>query len=170
MPSSYVDNVPPIIHMMIKHSAQPARICDVGPGWGKYGLMAREYLPVIEQLDAVEVEQGLWPPAVYAIYDNIEIADARALGGGFWEPYDMVFMIDMIEHMELADGHRLLNTVQDAGCCVLVSTPKVLVEQHDDNNPYETHVSLWDWEEFQPHGIVDDSSTTDSIIYLLQRR
>lgn len=167
MPSSYVDSVPPIIHTMIKHAAQPARICDVGPGWGKYGLMAREYLEV-EQLDCIEVEPGRMP-LQDVIYDCVITSDVRHVGGDVFRQYDMVLMIDMIEHMELADGHRVLDTVQRAGCTVLVSTPQIFIEQHDDNNPYETHVSLWNWEEFKRYGIVHDASTPDSIIYLLQR-
>ena len=53
MPSSFVDSVPPTIKTII--SLDPERVIDVGPGWGKYGLMCKEYLPNLQRVEAVEV-------------------------------------------------------------------------------------------------------------------
>ena len=166
MPSSYVDSVPGVIHLL--ESYGPRRIVDVGPGWGKYGLMIREYFPKVQQLDCVEVEQGR-KPIQDLIYDEVVISDARVLPSEFWEQYQVAMLIDMIEHMSLEDGHELLWTIQRAKCSVVVSTPKVFVEQEDPDNPYEKHISLWSWEEFAPHLVAGDESTIDSIIYRLPK-
>lgn len=169
MPSSFVDSVPPIVQLMIDED--PQSICDVGPGWGKYGLMAREYLPDLERIDAVEVWQGRLRPRVAAmqdeIYDHVQVNDARNLDPEFWRGYQLILMIDVIEHMSKEQGKNLVNSMLEAGCDVIVSTPKVWVEQHDDLNPHEEHVSHWDWQDFPPPRA--DRSTIDSLIFQLAR-
>lgn len=167
MPSSFVDSFPPIVKLII--GLEPRRVLDIGPGWGKYGLACREYLPDIEFLAGVEVPQGRLSTQD-AIYDHVFIGDVRDQDQAMFAGYDLVLLIDVIEHMTLWDGHQLLHSIQKAGCRILVATPKVFVDQHDDSNPYETHVSLWNWEEFAAHGIKADESTIDSIIYLLKAK
>lgn len=164
MPSSFVDSVAPIMHAVI--DLAPERVVDVGPGWGKYGLMCREYLSRLKWLDAVEVKEGRCP-VQDLIYDHIFESDARCFHG--WGSYDLILLIDVIEHMSKEDGHALLRMMLRTGASVLVSTPKVFVEQHDDHNPYEEHICLWDWRDFNDHyGVKADMSTIDSIIYLLR--
>jgi len=162
MPSSYLDSVPPIVHTII--GLAPRRVLDVGPGWSKYGLMCREYLPGLRWIDAVEVPTGR-KPIQDQVYDHIFEIDARRFKG--WKPYDLVLLIDVIEHMSKEDGHALVRSMLAAGTSVLVSTPKVFVEQHDDHNPHETHICLWAWDEFYTYNVTVDASTVDSIIYVL---
>jgi hypothetical protein len=167
VPSSFVDSVPGVMHLVIESLGQipTPNIVDIGPGWGKYGLMVREYLAPA-RLDAVEVQQGLYLTQE-AIYDDVHVGDARLYGQEFWNDYDLALLIDVIEHMTLDEGHLLLDRLIASGAKVVVSTPKVFEEQHDDHNPFEEHVSVWGWEDFQRHGILDDRSTIDSIIFLL---
>lgn len=167
MPSSYVDSFAPIVKAIIERS--PRRILDVGPGWGKYGLACREYLPGLQLLDAVEVPQGRLPTQP-AIYDTVWIGDVCQAPEHFFSLYDLVIVIDVIEHLTLESGHDLLSRIQCSGVEVLVSTPKVFIEQHDHANPYETHVSFWGWEEFSRHSVIDDVSTVDALIYVLKGR
>jgi hypothetical protein len=164
MPSSFASSFSPIVEAMI--AAAPRRVVDVGPGWGKYGLAAREYLPGLEQLTAIEVTEGRMRTQD-CLYDAIYTMDARRMSPGFWGDYDLALMIDIIEHMTVPEGHELLDAVTGSGCQVLVSTPAAWMEQHSDTNPYENHVSLWGWEEFKGYPIVDDRSTPDAVIYLL---
>lgn len=165
MPSSFVDSFAPIVKVLIDRA--PRRVLEIGPGWGKYGLACREYLHDLEVLDAIEVPQGRLPTQA-AIYDMVYIGDVRDTPGHLYWGYDLVLMVDVIEHLYLADAHRLLDTVQHAGADVLVATPKLWMEQHDDHNPHETHLSHWSWDEFSPHGIDVDVSNTDAIIYVLK--
>lgn len=163
MPSSFSTSIAPIVGAIV--SLQPTRILDVGPGWGKYGLLCREYLPQIDVLDAIEVSQGRLATQDF-IYDHVIEADARGFNG--WNRYDLVLLIDVIEHMPKADGHELLDDIGRHGVCALVSTPKAFVEQHDEHNPFETHHCLWKWDDFCQHGISGDYSTGDAIIYTLR--
>jgi hypothetical protein len=166
MPSSFVDSFPPIVKLLVEHA--PQRVVDIGPGWGKYGLACREYLQGVTGLHALEVRQGRMSTQD-AIYDWVYTGDARddAFGPKFWARWQMALLIDVIEHMSPEEGHRLLAKLLDAGCSVLVSTPKVFVRQHDEHNPYETHLSLWGWEDFGRYKIAQDISTIDAIIFLL---
>jgi cyclopropane fatty-acyl-phospholipid synthase-like methyltransferase len=167
MPSSYAGSFPSIVHAIIDFA--PHHVLDIGPGWGKYGLACREYLPHLESLDAVEVPQGRYQTQ-NAIYDCIFVGDIRYAPEQFFLPYDLVLLIDVIEHVSLDDGHDLLSRVQRAGPAVLVSTPTKFFEQHVEENPYETHVSFWDAAELSHHSVVLDVSTVDAGIFLLKGR
>lgn len=167
MPSSFAGSFAPIVNTLIH--ANPGRVLDIGPGWGKYGLACREYLPDLEFLAAIEVPQGRLSTQD-AIYDHVFVGDVRNAPDTTFAGYDVALLIDVIEHMTLDDGMQILSTIQENGCCPLVSTPKQFMEQHDDLNPFETHVSLWTWEHFADFGVVVDASTIDSIIYLLKAK
>jgi hypothetical protein len=166
MPSSYVDSVPPVVHMLVKRA--PTTIVDIGPGWGKYGLMAREYLgPVL--LHAVEVPEGHQPTQRY-LYDFVHYRDVRSLSTDTWRTYgfDVALMVDVIEHLPHEDGEKLLAALFEAGTDVLVSTPTSFFEQDPGNNPHEAHVSFWSLEDLATCGrVLDDRSTPDSTIVLL---
>lgn len=165
MPSSFVDPFPAIVKLLIELA--PRRVIDIGPGWGKYGLACREYLPSLEYLAAIEVPEGRLPTQD-VIYDDIVVLDARTATAEQFQGCDLALLIDVIEHMRIDEGHKLLATIQAAKCEILVSTPKIFTPQHDHANPYEEHLSLWSWDLLSRHGIKRDISTIDSIIYLLQ--
>ena len=166
MPSSFVDSFAPIVKLLV--DVAPTRVIDVGPGWSKYGLACREYLPDLRRLHAIEVKEGR-RPVQDAVYDGVytgNVLDFRS--AQFWRRWDLVLLVDVIEHLTKRDGHRVLDCMQNAGPAVLVATPKQWIEQYDDNNPYEEHVSHWTGADFACHGIVADVSTIDAIIYLLE--
>jgi hypothetical protein len=162
MPSSFVDSVPSIVKLMIE--VAPSKVIDVGPGWGKYGLMAREYCnPSI--VDCIEVSQGrIFTQDI--IYDNIIESDVRNVDQKVWSNYDLVLIIDVIEHMSIIEGQKLVNEILSQGASIIISTPKIWEAQEDEKNPYEKHVSLWDWTMFPEPAL--DSSTIDSLIFLLR--
>lgn len=168
MPSSYIDSIPPIVHLLTE--LQPKRICDVGPGWGKYGVLCREYLPELETLQAVEVgfSRQLNPTMERlqdAIYDSVLVRDVRLVRKQHWRNFDLVLMIDVIEHVEVPEGQAIIRDIIKSGARVLVSTPKQWFSQEDDPNPFERHRSLWDWTMFPPASA--DISTIDSLIFLV---
>jgi hypothetical protein len=167
MPSSYADSFPPIVHAVVAFA--PQRVLDVGPGWGKYGLACREYLPDLEILDAVEVPQGRYPTQ-NTIYDSIYVGDVRSASEEFFLFYDLILLIDVIEHMPVRDGHEVLSRIQRAGPAVLVATPTQFFEQDHEHNPHEEHVSFWAAAEFDRHAVAVDVSTDDATIHLLKGR
>ena len=164
MPSSFAGSFASVVTLL--QVARPRRVLDVGPGWGKYGLACREYLDRIERLDAIEVPQGRLPTQD-AIYDRVEEADVRDHSNERFAGYDLVLLIDVVEHMTRAEGHKLLRDICTTGASIIAATPKLWFEQRDVRNPHEEHLSHWTWDQFAPYGIRDDLSTIDAIIYLL---
>lgn len=166
MPSSFASSFSPIVNLLCARSAET--IVDIGPGWGKYGLACREYLPNLKTLHAVEVKQGRMPTQD-AIYDWVYTGDARddVFTSRFWVRWELALFIDVIEHMTLEEGHALLQKILGSGVAVLVSTPRHFMEQHVEQNPHEDHISLWSIDMFDDYTVVYDASTVDSIICLL---
>src|SRR4051812_22928392 len=55
MPTSFVDHITPIMRYVMQRN--PDTILDIGAGYGKYGLLCREYIdkwPWTKVIDAVE--------------------------------------------------------------------------------------------------------------------
>lgn len=170
MPSSYVDSVPPIVHALVR--INPRAVLDVGPGWGKYGVMCREYLADLECIEAAEVREGV-KPTIHRIYDELYVGDIRERQREWWKcgTWDTVLLIDIIEHMSMADGHHLLDCILESGKRALISTPTRWFEQHVDGNPYEDHVSHWEVHDLADrYPVAANVSTLDSLIMVLGRR
>jgi hypothetical protein len=63
--------------------------------------------------------------------------------------YDLILMIDVIEHMHKDEGTKLLQRVANNCKYFLVSTPMGYVEQDESNgNKNEKHLSGWVPEDF----------------------
>lgn len=164
MPSSKLELAPTILNM--GWVCNPKRILDVGPGKGKYGLLIREYLNPLERLDCVEA----WEPYVSefpwlaAIYDNLIIGDVRDLSNEHLAEYDVVLMIDVIEHMDKEDGLTLLNRIPGA---VIVCTPENFFQNPEaDEIPTEKHRSLWELADFGDRVEVDNSQLGGVLVRL----
>ena len=113
MASSFINQVPTIIHLVQK--LQPQKIFDVGKGFGKYGFLIHEYAGINntkklepaktlkEQskitIDAVEVDADLMMPHLPQLYANVYFEDILQFYTRL-TTYDLVLMIDIIEHVE----------------------------------------------------------------------
>lgn len=155
---AHVDSVPPAVHSLVRFS--PRRILDIGPGWGSFGVLSREYLPDLECIEAIELA-GALKPTVSGIYDEIFIGDVRDRGIDFWTdgPWDMVLLIDVLGYMPMADGHELLGRILGAGKRILVSTP--IVWRVD----YLSHWQVHDLAHGYP--VAENVSTLDSLTVVL---
>jgi len=136
----------------------PGRVLDVGCGFGKVGFLTREYLDVYLHrnyhkgewttiVDGIEV----WPDFITDVhrhlYDSVHIGDATKVMPGLGR-YDVIFILDVIEHLSKEDGCRLLDLARKHGRHVVVSTPASHIDQGAIlGNPHECHVSDWTAEE-----------------------
>ena len=120
---------------------------DVGPGHGKYGLLAREYLHGLDQLWALEAEARYITPTLWEIYDNVEHGDVREATGSFLSSFNVVLLADVIEHLEKPDGQALLERIT---CPVVITTPSVWFQnpEADQGWPTERHRSIWGPQDF----------------------
>jgi hypothetical protein len=142
MPTSEHWQIPWIVDLIARE--QPASVLDLGAGYGKYGVMAREYATP-SRLDAVDAN-----PPRYPVYDHVYLGDLRQLERllpADAPRYDLALFVDAIEHLEKAEAWTLLETLTRRARRVLVATPWGFRPQEVPGQPYETHRSGWyPWE------------------------
>lgn len=142
MPTSSPVVITEVVAMV--EQAPHERVLDVGPGYGKYGLLLREYLNAKpDRIDAVEA----WAPYVHqfggwlrAIYDDVYVADVRELGPGHLATYDLVLMVDVLEHLPTLDATALFARIPGR---IVICTPAEFFHNGDGLPPTEEHVSHW---------------------------
>lgn len=151
MPSSQYYHISKIMEMII--SLKPNSVLDIGSGYGKFGVLCREYLELWDgrqkyefkkRIDCVEVFKEYITPLHKYIYNNIYNNNILDLVTNLDYRYDLVLLIDVLEHFEKKDGSELLKTLVKNNNGVLISTPKKPSPQKDAfGNIYETHRSRW---------------------------
>lgn len=160
-------------------SLNPKSVLDIGSGFGKFGVLCREYLELWDgrqkyefkrRIDCVEVFQQYISPLHQYIYNKIYNNDILDIAQELDIKYDLVLLIDVLEHFEKDDGSRLLRTLLKNNECILVSTPKNPSPQKDAfGNIYETHKSAWSPSELSSFGniaFVRDDISWISVISL----
>jgi len=163
MPSSRPNTIPTIIHLI--RQLRPRSILDVGVGFGKWGHLFREYTDINEaENDPSRYDRKNWKVRIdgiegYAayltamhryLYNEVHVGDACQLVKKL-PRYDVVFMGDVIEHLDKKAGQRLLReAVRKSSKAVIVSTPKYDTGQSDlCGNELERHRSLWSARDFE---------------------
>lgn len=125
-------------------SEQPRTVLDVGAGWGKYGCLVREYAEPV-RVDGLDVA-----PPRYSTYDHFYVGDVRRLDEVLppdVPSYDLALFIEVLEHLEKAEGWRALDDLTHRARRVLVTTPLGFRRQHTPHLPFEMHRSGWyPWE------------------------
>ncbi|MBU4274712.1 class I SAM-dependent methyltransferase [Patescibacteria group bacterium] len=177
MPSSYPKNISTII-CEIKH-LMPKKVLDIGPGFGKYGLLCREYLEIWNllgyrkkewktRIDAIEVFSKYITPVHKYIYNNIYIGDAQKIIPKLKIKYDVSLLIDVLEHFTKIEGKRLLNNLKKKSKTILVAIPRKPGKQKKVfGNKYETHKALWSRKELVKAGAKKFLNSENSWICLI---
>lgn len=137
MPTSSLFLAPDILAMVQGTGAR--RVLDVGPGYGKYGVLLREYA-LVETVDAIEK----WGPYIDSfnlrgIYTRVYEGDACDLPAEMLAWYHCVLLGDVIEHMEKAAATELLDRIP--GWVVICTPVEFFAQPHEV--PTEHHVSHW---------------------------
>jgi SAM-dependent methyltransferase len=149
VPTSKLSYAGPVIRTATNILRDQARysVLDIGPGYGKYGLLLREYLGAgLEYVDAVEAESRYVGPRLFEIYDDVMVTDALRLEQAVYDRYDLVLLVDVIEHFTLTDGLSLLRRIH---CPVVVTTPTRFFQNPESVEwPTEEHKSLWTIDDF----------------------
>jgi len=138
MPTSEHWQIPHVLDVLA--SERPDTLLDVGAGYGKYGCLAREYASPT-RVDGVDAVSPRFPA-----YDHFYLGDLRELGR-LLPPdaprYDLALLIDVIEHLDKEEGHRVLAELLERARRVLIATPWGFRPQEVTGSPYETHRSGW---------------------------
>lgn len=165
MPTSNAYNIAPIIDAATH--IKPKSVLDLGIGWGKYGALLREYLDggngaLSESLSLTSPRTVLvgyegfeqYRNPMWDLYDTVHITDI--IYPPLWERfsnYDLVLLIDSLEHLEREVGEKLLQHLVEKNKNVIVSCPDGDYPQGAVyGNEYERHRSVWCREDFEKRG------------------
>lgn len=177
MPSSNARQIPVIVGLLRQLDFHT--VLDVGCGYGKYGFLIREYIDrftmdvFIDAIDA-DINDDAYR-VIDEIYDDIYegdfIGEHQFIGQHAQQRthWDLVLMIDVIEHFDKEDGYAALQQALTIGKRVLIATPKNPAHQHIEGKPYEEHRSRWTQKDFKEVGKWEDHSTEAQIIGILTR-
>lgn len=161
MPTSPYAHLYPIVEFL--NEARPVSVLDIGLGNGKLGFIARDLLDVMLggrhrkedwqiKIDGIEIFAEYIQDHQKAIYDDIYLGNAfdviDTLG-----TYDMIMLGDVLEHFEKKQAYQFLDK-----CIAHCNTHVILCIPLGENwtqpeiygNPYEKHLSFWNFEEFEP--------------------
>lgn len=155
---SFKENIPIILQAV--QEIQPKKVLDIGAGMGKFGLLIREqYLsdkavrgelePVDDiVIDAVEDTKYLLTDRMKGIYNFVWDRDIFNCYYNL-ENYDVILMIDILEHWEKQKAIELLKILVKKGS-LLISTPKrtKMYTKHFYGDPRH-HISQWTEEDFK---------------------
>lgn len=152
MPTSNISQVVKIMKLI--QLANPLSILDIGVGFGKYGFLSREYLDLWDggdsyktwrrRIDGIEIFSDYITPVHHFIYNEIYIGNALELLPNIPQKYDLILLIDVIEHFTFEEGMNLLSLASACAKSILISTPKNMGAQGSVfGNTYETHKFQW---------------------------
>ncbi len=166
--------IPVIVHAA--RQIKPRSILDIGCGFGKYGMLFREYLDIWEAVELAQTKKDAWTtrlegveiypdyltPVHDFIYDKIHVGQALDIIDTLGR-YDLIFMGDVLEHFEKHDGERLIPKLYEhANKCVLLTYPTNATSREGfwGNDP-EAHRSVWKQKDFQRYSRMSYTTIED---------
>lgn len=152
MPTSHHRQISTIMDAVIL--INPRSVLDIGVGFGKYGVLCREYLELWDgredyhtftrQIDGIEAFEDYLTPLHQYVYDHVYIGEASSVIKTLKTSYDLVLLIDVLEHLSETQGRTLIRELLKRNKGIIISTPKDIGHQDDAfQNPHEHHVSQW---------------------------
>lgn len=152
MPTSHLFQLNEIVQLI--KVTDPGRLLDIGIGFGKYGFLSREYLELWDgreqyndwkrTIDGIEAFEGYITPLQRLVYDEIYIGNAMEVLPAIAGRYDLVLLIDVLEHFCYQDGLRLIRECKRIARNLLISVPKIVDEQGAlFGNQFERHRFQW---------------------------
>ena len=173
MPTSAWHYVSPILQeVAILHAEEPVRsVLDIGCGAGKWGFLLRDLLDFyhrgvyyrrdwVTRIDGVEAFRGYENPVHAFVYDRVHWGDVVEVIDQLGE-YDVIFAMEVIEHIPKEQGLRLVETlVHKCNRVVILSFPpefddfgRHVLEQKDAHeNRHEEHVAVWAEDDIRAYG------------------
>jgi len=177
MPSSTWTSISDILDIMMSLHPRPKSVLDIGIGNGKYGFLAKEYLHYWGRRYEVDwrAEDGYRIVGIEAfpdylgdihrlIYNEILVGDVVNIFPSLADvQFDLVLMIDVLEHFDIDVGRKVLDECQRVGKVTIVSTPIEFEPQLDAyGNEFERHRSLWTEKQLYAQGAVAVFNSSDS--------
>ena len=131
----------------------PTSVLEVGTGYGKWGVLCREYLGATARIEGIEGWPQYLGPLHAAVYTRVHVGDARTVLPTLSGPFDLVLLIDVFEHFTREDGRKVLAECSRIGRAVLISVPATWKAQTAScGNPFETHQAQYRASDFERLG------------------
>lgn len=152
----------------ILRKLDPGSILDVGVGFGRWGILFREFLEIWDNaqydgkwkrvIDGVEIYPGYIKDYHKYFYNEIFINNAFEHLDKTDKHYELINFGDVIEHLTKEEGEKLIGLALMKGSYVLINIPigKHWKQEGTDDNPYEAHKSIWynnDFTKYKYHKI-----------------
>jgi len=141
----------------------PKSILDIGVGFGRWGILFREFLEVWGSnnysgdwervIDGVEIFPDYIKPYHYFFYNNIFTEDALSFMKRTEGGYDLINCGDVIEHFEKDKALELIDLCLEKSKFLLINIPIGNNWPQDavNNNDYEKHRSVWKISDFRKY-------------------
>src|SRR4030042_3756549 len=161
MGTSNWQNIPFCVDALMKIA--PQRVLDVGVGFGRWGMIIREFCDVwygrilrdqwsvyIEGIEGYEKNISDYHNAFYNV---VKIGDATKIIPSLQNDWDVVIFGDVLEHFERQAAEKLLNWCLAHSKYVLVNIPLGSDWQQGEmyENPFEIHKSEWIEDDFEKY-------------------
>jgi hypothetical protein len=142
---------------------RPKKVLDVGVGFGRWGMLCREFLDVWDgrvfpeeweiEIVGIEAYKKNIQPYQKHIYSRIIKSEASAYLSRTSEQYDLIILGDVLEHFEKEEGKKVLEICLSRSQYVLAMIPLGKNWQQDSvyGNSYEQHKSVWTMKEVQQY-------------------
>jgi len=165
VPSSRYEQISKIMEIIV--NLKPTSVLDIGAGFGKYGVLTREYLELWDEryeydratwrhrIDAVEGYGRYITPLHEYVYDNIYVGDATQIIPTLQTQYDLALLIDIFEHVEREAGRKLIKDLLKLSKGILICVPSRYGQQGAVfDNPYEIHRANWSTDDLKTLGAI----------------
>ncbi|RPI18221.1 MAG: class I SAM-dependent methyltransferase [Ignavibacteriae bacterium] len=147
----------------IVRNLNPKSILDIGTGFGRWGILFREFLETWEHnkykgdweriIDGVEIFPGYIQSYHKFFYNNIFIEDALQFMRNVKNKYELINCGDVIEHFTKNDAEELIKLCLSKGKWILINIPigKNWEQGPAPENLYEEHKSFWSIKDFKKY-------------------
>lgn len=118
---------------LLENIPSAARVLDVGPGCGTYGLM----LASTHTVDTIEIfEPYIDKFNLREIYNKV--INGNILAFDFFA-YDYIILGDVLEHIPKYEAINLVKKISDSGIHCLIAVPYLYEQGEYMDNVHETH-------------------------------
>lgn len=164
----------------------PMRVLDVGIGFGRWGMMVREFCEEWKgrmyrenwrvHLEGIEAFPKNVEEYHHLFYNWIHIGDGADIIAGMSARWELIIFGDVLEHWYKEDALKVLAKALDISDYVLINIPVGPGWERGGmyDNPYEEHKSSWELGEFLAlhpvrHAVFKEYNNRDYGAFLLSR-